>query len=371
MKPGTDRRWLNAAVFFFTLVIAFLIVEISIRRIFPPPPVPVNAPFFRNFNQYFHYPDDWFSAELGWVSPPGFQGYGPFGETISIDGNGYRHNGIGLSIKEKPVVLAMGDSFTYGAEVNDAETWPAQLEATAGIRVINAAQGGYGLGQMLTRTKLILQNSDRNIDILIVAFIAEDIRRVKKKKQYGVPKPYYAIENAALVLNTVRPDDFSGNSCFRNILGKSYAVHLLMSKIFRNYWLEGSLSKSEIWADIDEVEVSRRIIDEFLKMNDKVKFMIFTLLPASYHDFSLGGHPVTRYIRDISEKNKHVFLLDLQATTFLKESALQTPIPGKGTDVHSLFHDKGRGYHGHFSKDGNAFVARELFSFLKSIGAVH
>lgn len=53
-------------------------------------------------------------------------------------------------------MIAVGDSFTAGSEVADAETWPAQLERLIDGPVINAGVGGYGTDQMILRSESLL-----------------------------------------------------------------------------------------------------------------------------------------------------------------------------------------------------------------------
>jgi hypothetical protein len=60
------------------------------------------------------------------------------------------------------VILMLGDSFTYGHNVADLETYPAQLErelATKGynINVLNAGVSGYGIDQQYVLLKRILK----------------------------------------------------------------------------------------------------------------------------------------------------------------------------------------------------------------------
>ena len=50
-------------------------------------------------------------------------------------------------------ILAVGDSFTAGAEVGDRETWPAFLEGILRRPVINGATGGWGTDQIVLRTE--------------------------------------------------------------------------------------------------------------------------------------------------------------------------------------------------------------------------
>ena len=55
-----------------------------------------------------------------------------------------------------PLTLAAGDSFTFGDEVNDDESWPAALEQLTGRRVINAGVPGFGLDQAVLRAEQLM-----------------------------------------------------------------------------------------------------------------------------------------------------------------------------------------------------------------------
>jgi hypothetical protein len=354
-SPQKGKRWINAAVFFCALIIVFLILEIAVRHIFPPH---IGVPSSIANYAAIPKPHDRvglvvFNEELGWVNNPGASGHGQFHEYMSFDSMGFRNNDNKIKVKDRPAILAMGDSFTMGAEVGNADSWPSQLEFKSGVKVLNGGVSGYGLDQMLTRTKSILQK--RDVDIIIVAFFVEDIYRVREKKQYVLLKPYYSLENDELVLHKVKAADYPSPDCFKKIFGYSYAVHLIMSKMFKDYWSKSSIDSVE-YADIDEVRVNYKIIDEYADMakSGKAKYIIFAILPGDFKDVSLTNHPLTDYIRNTGRKNNRVFLIDLQSGM-------------KGNQ--SFFNDRAKGYHGHFSKEGNAFVAQEIRSFLQAISA--
>src|SRR5262245_5906106 len=72
-------------------------------------------------------------------------------------------------------VVAVGDSFTAGSEVADAETWPAQLERLIGRPVINAGVGGYGTDQMILRAESLLPVLQPSA--VVVGILDDDINR--------------------------------------------------------------------------------------------------------------------------------------------------------------------------------------------------
>ena len=60
------------------------------------------------------------------VHKPG--SYSAWGVPITILADSTRSNGAPPPMADRPPILALGDSFTWGYEVGDADTWPAQLE---------------------------------------------------------------------------------------------------------------------------------------------------------------------------------------------------------------------------------------------------
>ena len=100
-----------------------------------------------------------FDELLGYVPREGFSAImntaGWHGGKLTIRKDGFRSNG-----SEPPPlpadVLVVGDSFTFGAQVSDNETWPACLERKLGRGVDNGGVNGYGTAQALRRASLKL-----------------------------------------------------------------------------------------------------------------------------------------------------------------------------------------------------------------------
>src|SRR3979411_433104 len=80
---------------------------------------------------------------LGYAPRAGYTAPG-----LTIDSDGLRPPGEQTA---GPPILAVGDSFTFGDEVNDGQTWPAQLQLLTGRRVLNGGVSGYGFDQNLIR----------------------------------------------------------------------------------------------------------------------------------------------------------------------------------------------------------------------------
>jgi hypothetical protein len=98
-----------------------------------------------------------YHPRLGWIPKPG-----RFASTWSsnVDTSGVRSNGKSVSSTGRPI-LAVGDSFTFGNETEDSETWAADLQDVLNKRVINAGVGGYGIDQAVPRPSFFSMNTAR------------------------------------------------------------------------------------------------------------------------------------------------------------------------------------------------------------------
>lgn len=88
----------------------------------------------------------------GWMNRPGVnqEEY-----TSTVDADGHRDTGSGprTAAEDSREIVVIGDSFTFGDEVNDDETFAWLLRERAGVRVTNLGTLGYGLDQMLLRLR--------------------------------------------------------------------------------------------------------------------------------------------------------------------------------------------------------------------------
>src|SRR5262245_44128847 len=87
-----------------------------------------------------------FSATLGWEPRPGAR-YCEAGHCASVNGEGYR----GEAVAAAPGVLMLGDSITFGLDVDDEQTFSALMAKALPAPVVNFAVQGYGPDQSLIR----------------------------------------------------------------------------------------------------------------------------------------------------------------------------------------------------------------------------
>ncbi len=130
---------------------------------------------------------------LGYAPRPGHVEPG-----LTIDSDGLRPTGE-LPATASPLspILAVGDSFTFGDHVADNETWPAQLQSLIGRRVLNGGVSGYGFDQIVLRAERL--TAIHRPSIIVVSFIADDIRRNEMRRLWRHDKPWFALEGGQLV----------------------------------------------------------------------------------------------------------------------------------------------------------------------------
>lgn len=104
-----------------------------------------------------------------------------------------------------PPILTTGDSFTFGWEVADGETWPAYLQQDLRWRTVNGGVMGYGLDQIVLRTELLVRQF--RPAGTVVAFIADDILRSEMSRVWDVEKPYFEQQGDRLVLRNAPPPE--------------------------------------------------------------------------------------------------------------------------------------------------------------------
>lgn len=112
---------------------------------------------------------------------------GPYGERLHDGDRRVPARGAGISGDEPegPLVLAVGDSFTFGQAVASDRTWPAQLERLLapefpGLRVLNAGVQGHSLRMIVSHANELAREIQP--DLVVVAFIADDLHPRREQK---------------------------------------------------------------------------------------------------------------------------------------------------------------------------------------------
>ena len=132
----------------------------------------------------------------------------------------------------EPPILTTGDSFTFGWEVSDADTWPAFLQGDLRWRTINGGVMGYGLDQIILRTELLVRQE--RPAATVVGFIADDILRGEMSRVWDVEKPYFELQGDQLVVRNSPPPagDAANRLTFvQRLLGWSYVYDKIVTRL--------------------------------------------------------------------------------------------------------------------------------------------
>ncbi|HSA30752.1 MAG TPA: hypothetical protein P5160_03020 [Candidatus Omnitrophota bacterium] len=141
---------------------------------------------------------------LGWKSIPDFNNPDEF------NGRGVRINSKGVRgptdipyarTPGKKRILIIGDSFTFGVDVGDRETYPYFLQQLLpDTEVVNMGEPGYGHDQMLLYLKE--EGAKYDPDIVMIGYLSmDDSRNLLSFRDYA--KPYFILKNEELVLKGV------------------------------------------------------------------------------------------------------------------------------------------------------------------------
>lgn len=347
-----SRLLLGLTSVIFTLACLELIIRIQQHKLFD---TTLLSAQYEAAKQTDAKPRAQYDELLGWVPHDGVRRDGPITYTI-IEKN-LRSNGSGGSRDiQKNGILALGDSFTFGEDVNDAETWPAYLEKLSGIPVLNGAVFNYGLDQIVLRAEILLPQLKPRL--LLVSIIPDDINRCTQAVRLQA-KPYFIIRDGHLVLRNVPVPLPSGEKgprkmdLFRRYFGYSYLADFIMRRINVNYWLNVriELVKDEGWGGADNgdaLSLGYALIDRLANLCERYKTKVVVIVQHEKYLFADQAKMAASLLR--YAQGRHIDTLDLWQP--LEEKKQRDP---EGFE---------RLFNVHMSAAGNQFVAQEIYQYL-------
>lgn len=346
-----------------------------------------------------------FDSSLGWTRKANSIGVengqkGPI--TFRIDGNGSRSV---PTVQTNAVLAAFGDSYAFCRQVEDEETWEAQLAALEGIGVLNYGVGNYGVDQALLR----YESTDLpdSVKVVVMNFVPETICRIqsywKHYLEFGNTfafKPRFFLDNNKK-LNLTK-SAVSGFEDFLDIKTKLNDIRNIDGfyyKKFRHYQFRFPYVFSLLRSPIEQIKLIisisvRSLLISINKSSNKIENMPFTVV-------------MKRNLRDAYREYKNTQARELLTAILLrfKEQALQrghyplvviTPqlldlklIKGDAIpyeeyystlrkhidiidltkDFHSINYERlyvNDQYGGHLSSFGNQLVAKKISSWLSA-----
>lgn len=161
---------------------------------------------------------------------------------VTILADGLRCNGPSDGQAEQvPAlrILAVGDSFTFGDQVSDGDTWPAYLQQVLDRPVLNGGVFGYSLGQTVLRAEVLLD--EHEVGTVVCSLIPDDLKRCELSRRF-TPKPWFAIVGDDLELRGVPVKDSAKDNdldqqYLRKLMGYSALLDIVFWNACRSWWV--------------------------------------------------------------------------------------------------------------------------------------
>jgi hypothetical protein len=178
-----------------------------------------------------------FDDRLGYVPREGFDAVinepGWRDVKLTITNDGFRLNNLGMAPHVSDV-LVVGDSFTFGGEVSNSQTWPACLERKLNRGVDNGGVLGYGAAQSLLRASLIL--SKKSYSYLVFSIlVGHDFERDRLSYRYGFAKPALLQTNNGIEWSAVRDPNRRGTyfnpSRLKRLIGYLFERSMVLAAV--------------------------------------------------------------------------------------------------------------------------------------------
>jgi hypothetical protein len=311
-----------------------------------------------------------FDPEIGWISRPGVQLADLFGAGAHLSTDALGARGTAAVAREVPSgklrAVCVGDSFTQGYGVSDAEAWPRALQALdPRLEVVNLGMRGYGIDQAYLW--YLRKANEIEHDLVLLAFIADDWRRVRLARYQGYPKPLLARgEGAPRAVNTplAAPKSRSGWWHLNREVLKAPRTIALLERLRRKLGL-GPKGDGTVLSESEGAEVVAQIVEDLdRRCRAAGRRLVLVYLPSPVPDgggaiFRLEGEP-----RRVCEeaRARGVAFVDL-TEDFLELS----PDERNGYFLH-LSEVAYPWAQNHYDARGNRFVAEALHRELSELG---
>jgi len=239
-------------------------------------------------------------------------------------------------------ISVLGDSYTYGVDVGDADTFVAQLESLAApIEAVNMGVPGYGIDQMY----LLYNRAHARMatDLLVLAFIDDDLRRTKLSAfMTRFPKPRLRLNGDALTVVNV-PVPTWGPSTTTGLL-EEFPNRTAVVQVLRSAY-------DMFLQDYDPFPVVEHIVSDLNRLSrEKRQHFALVYLPSKTDMGSDQRTEAARHLQEFTARD-HVPFFDL--TEKLKSATKRQGMPVFGAD--------GR----HYSETGYKVIAASLLDELR------
>jgi hypothetical protein len=295
---------------------------------------------------------------LGYKPLPGFSAMisasGWNNALVTIESNGLRSNGNidSARLVSSSAILAVGDSFTFGATVSDQETWPSCLELKLDRKTLNGGVFGYGTAQAIRRASLIAQK--QNVATVILSIlINDDFHRDRMKFKAGFPRPAVIRSEHGLLYADVPSIESSGTRWRPDYVPKIIPIIVDRSYLaFKIVYLLGinitGMKRTETHENAASIEeIIKFSIQSFTELDATEKFIVLQYRSIDFPNLSLEFARVREQV--LSETQlRGIPVIDTY-------DRLQREISSNQREI----------WEGHHTAYGNSIICDEIYLFMK------
>lgn len=265
----------NIALLCGTLLFCFLFIEIGYRVLDPFPFIPSGEK-----NRTEHGNLSMHDPQLGWKGVPEAKAELVTGNSrvwLAHNKYGFRDIEHEDSSDNKPAIVFLGDSFTWGFEVEFGEMFVNKLrDRLPSYELFNLAHRGYGTDQELLTFARWRDN--RSLKLVVLMFSENDVDDNNYSVRNFKPKPHYQLVENRLVLTGVpvpKTEDWarsppsevaweSWRMKVTNIFLRSHFIHDIYFRynLFRSSNKDNAIQKDGKEADLT---LTARILEELKK----------------------------------------------------------------------------------------------------------
>lgn len=273
------------------------------------------------------------------------------------------------SVESKPLIT-MGDSFTFGGDVNDEETWPFHLEQLLRYPVLNAGMNRYGLDQSFLHLVRLLKSGVQPTAV-ILSITPLNISRttltqlVASTSLKTLPKPYFELLNDQ-TLEPHLPGDKNSPVALkldpiRNTLGKSAFLHTIFSLVSFHYWYgipNSELRGTRYRSGLSPIDVSCSILKNIKQLSEQYRF-VFVALIQDYHQNGNQPYRFSELTQSIKTCLSELNIRTIESSDYLKPLFERNP-----NEYNTLFFPGS-----HMTNRGNLLTAKLVYDELKKLMA--
>jgi hypothetical protein len=299
-----------------------------------------------------------YDDRLGWVYIPNGRAEGTFGPGTRVTINGHGFRATFNHTPDVPAgrirVVCSGDSFTFGTDVSDEHAWCHRLtEIDPRIESMNLGQGGYGIDQAYLRFERDARPFAHQVHVF--AFITEDFRRMASNRFGTRGKPTLRVDGDRLVVENVPVPPPIGAG--RVVMGVSRAADTLKTVeligLLRRRISGPPAAATGSQSDEHLRALADRVFLELKRLNEaKGSRVVLVYFPMASDYLNASSDPWREHVRQ-SARALGVGFVDVV------EAFRRMP----PADVAPMYI---RPWSGHYSPQGNEFVARLLYEEIRS-----